>query len=91
MSNRDGKGAKRRDKKSDAKIGDKCPACTPLKGKPRQPIKLDSEGHAKPVKHGYGKGCKLVRCNCGCMDGVSRDDKDVKHNVFCPGCKWSNF
>lgn len=91
MSNRDGKNSKRRSKLSDARVGDKCPSCTPLKGRSRQRIRLDGDGHAVPIKHGYGKGCKLVRCECGCMNGVEPDDIDVKHNVYCPGCKWSNF
>lgn len=91
MSNRDGKDSCRRNKKSNAKVGDKCPNCTTLTKKPRSKIKFDADGHALPIGGRFNVACKLERCDCGCMAGVTRDDDDIKHNVFCPGCKWSNF
>lgn len=88
MSNRDGRHAKRPSKLSHAKQGDKCPNCTPLKGKPRQAIRLDPEGHALPIKNGKGKGGTLKMCKCGC--NTNWEERGWQ-NVHCPSCNWSNY
>lgn len=86
MSNRDGKRAKRKqgEKLSMAEAGQSCPRCVLRSKKAKKTnrkLKLDAEGHAKPI---YIKKSRLVKAYCANQDGH-------EHHVYCESCHWSNF